>query len=198
MKTIKSNSLKVVLFLLFSLSPLLLEAQDSTKTRSLSTYQHLDLSYILGAQLYNDNFLYNPGLSTQVSFGVKVTKDVGLGIGAGYTSLTKERFIPIYFEAYGQKKKKKNAPFIKFQAGYSIGWNSSTSANSNYDMKGGAYFNAGLGRKIELSKDYALLFNWSYSHQFARMEYEVFEGKVYSEPVNYDMIWIALGLLLNN
>ena len=184
--------------MLFLLSPVLLEAQDSTKTKSLSTYQRIDFSYIIGAQLYNDNFLYNPGISTQVSSGIKVSKDVGLGIGIGYTSLTKERFIPLYFEAYGQKKNKKNAPFVKFQAGYSIGWNSSTNANSNYEMKGGPYFNAGLGRKIEFNDNYALMLSWSYSHQFARMEYDVFETKVYSEPVNYDMLWITIGLLLNN
>ena len=184
--------------LLLLVSPKLFGTQDSTKTKSVDTYQRLDVSYIIGAQLYNDNFLYNPGIATQVSYGIKVSKAVGIGLGVGYTGLTKERFIPIYAEAFGQKKNKKNAPFVKFQAGYSLGWNSSTSANSNYEMKGGPYFNAGLGRKIEFNDNYALLFSWSYSHQFARMEYDVFGGKEYSEPVNYDMLWVTIGLLLNN
>ena len=172
--------------------------QDSLPVKSNDTYQRLDLSYILGMQVYNDNFLYNPGLSVQITHGIKVSKDVGIGLGTGYMKLTKERFIPIYLEAFGQKKNKHNAPFVKFQAGYSIGWNSSTNSNSNYEMKGGVYFNAGIGRKIEINNNYALLFSGSYCHQFAKMEYEIFESRTYTEPLNYDMLWISVGLLLNN
>ena len=161
------------------------------------TYQRIDASYVFGAQLYNDNFLYNPGYSFQLTHGFKVHDDVNLGLGTGYLSLENERFIPFHFEVLGYKKKKKNAPFVKFQLGYSIGWNQATTSMDGYKMRGGVYFNAGLGRRIELNDKFSVLFHWSYVHQSASMEYEVFGGYEYEEELNYDMILLSVGILIH-
>jgi len=165
--------------------------------KSYSNYQSVNASYVFGGQFYNDNFLYNPGYSVRFSSGKKIHNDVSLGLGSGLMVLTNENFIPLYIEIIGNKKSKDNTPFICFQGGYSIGWNSNTKANENYDFKGGAFINSGIGRKIKINDAYALLFHWSYCHQFAKIDYSVFGGQSISETVNYDMIKLSLGILFN-
>lgn len=179
--------------------PLHVRASDGNDTlkqrKSYPNYKSINASYAFGGQLYNDNFIYNPGYSVQFSAGKKIHEDVLLGVGAGFMSLTNENFIPIYVEIIGNKKHKNNAPFIRFQGGYSIGWNSTTTAYENYDFDGGVFINAGIGRKIKLNNDYSLLFHWSYCHQFANIDYSVFGRQEISQTVYYDMIQISLGLL---
>lgn len=159
------------------------------------SYEKVNLSYSVGGQVYNDSFIYSPGYSFNFSHGFKLNEDVGMGLGVGLVSLTDERFLPLYVEFIGQKKNNRNSPFILFQGGYSIGWNLDSDTDEGYDMGGGFYFNAGLGRKFSISDRYALMFNWSYCHQFASMEYTISTNNNYSEILNYDMILISIGLM---
>lgn len=185
----------ILLLLLFPVLGFSQYIEEKEEQRQLKT--RIDASYLFGGQVYNDNFIYNPGYSFQIINSLQIHKEFELGLGTGYTSLVNERFVPIYIETLGYKKSKKNSPFIKFQAGYSIGWDTETSAQKNYDMKGGFYFNAGVGRKIQVSERYSVLFHWSYCHQFASLEYEIFGGKDYSETVSYDMVQITFGLMMH-
>jgi hypothetical protein len=155
----------------------------------------LDASYIVGAQVYNNNFIYNPGYGFQVSYGINFNESVGIGLGTGYSSLQDEHFVPFFIEALGSRKKKTGSSVIMMQLGYALGWYSGDVPSQGYDFGGGMFIDAGLGRKITISKEYALYFHWSYRHQFAKMEYEVFGGQAYSEGINYDMIVISLGLI---
>lgn len=174
-----------------------LTGQEKTFTNEPSVYQTLNASYIIGAQLYNDNFLYNPGLSLQMSFGRSVNDDIGIGLGSGYMQMKNERFIPVFLEIMGKKKQKANTPFIRFQGGYSIGWSEATTSMVNYDMKGGFYINAGVGRNIRIYDKYSILFQWSFCHQFAQMQYQIFGDRTYSETLNYDMVQVSVGLLFH-
>lgn len=160
-------------------------------------YQSLNLSYIVGGQVYNDNFLYNPGYSLKFSYGKKVNSDISIGLGTGYLSLSNENFLNHFVEIIGKKKKKNNTPFVNFQGGYSIGWLNSTNSSQYYKINGGIFINAGLGRMIKINEKYILLFHWSYCHQFAKMEYEIFGGNDYSEILNYDMLQISIGVLFD-
>jgi hypothetical protein len=171
--------------------------QEKKFTNEPSVYKSFNASYIIGAQLYNDNFLYNPGLSLQMAFGRNVNKDIGIGLGTGYMKMKNERFIPVYLEIMGKKKQKPNTPFIRFQGGYSIGWSEATNSMVNYDMKGGFYINAGVGRNIRIFDKYSILFLWSFCHQFAQMQYQIFGDRTYSETLNYDMVQVSVGLLFH-
>ena len=142
-------------------------------------YQSLNLSYIVGGQVYNDN------------------SDISIGLGTGYLSLSNENFLNHFVEIIGKKKKKNNTPFVNFQGGYSIGWLNSTNSSQYYKINGGIFINAGLGRMIKINEKYILLFHWSYCHQFAKMEYEIFGGNDYSEILNYDMLQISIGVLFD-
>jgi hypothetical protein len=164
----------------------------------ISSYQRIDISYAIGGQIYNDNFIYNPGGSFQTTFGFHVNKDVAIGIGAGYQAFEDEKFIPIYAEVLGYKKQKNNAPFIKMQMGYSLGWSDAFPDNINYDYSGGVFIDVGMGRKINLKNNYSIMFHWSYRHQFATMEYETYGNETYTQNLNYDMIVISLGIMKTN
>jgi hypothetical protein len=171
-------------------------AQDVEKDRENKWSSRLDISYNVGGQLYNDNFIYNPGYSINISRSYAVNNYVGLGIGAGYTHLEYEQFFPLYIEAIGYKKKKGNSPFIKFQFGYSPGAHSPVNSINNYKVDGGIYFNAGSGRRIKMNDKMDLFFHWSYNLQFAVLQYSIFGDNQYSHNVSYDMIQISLGLML--
>lgn len=172
-------------------------SQDEKSRKEYPTYQSFNVSYNFGGQVYNDNFIYNPGFAVSYSIGKQVHEDVAVGLGGGYLSLSKERFVPLFIEVYGNKKSKENAPFIRFQAGYSLGWNDEVGMNQNYELEGGAYINLGMGRRIVMNDKLTMLFHWSYCHQFAEMEYNIFNGADYSEVLNYDMLQISLGIILN-
>ena len=143
--------ISTILISLIILTPRSLNAQNDN-VKKHPNYQSLNLSYIIGGQVYNDNFLYNPGYSIKASFGKEINSDIAAGVGVGYMPLTKETFLPLYIEILGRKKKKDNTPFISFQGGYSIGWRSSTSSNHQYDLDGGLFINAGLGRRIKVNE----------------------------------------------
>ncbi|MBN2275754.1 MAG: hypothetical protein JXK95_15600, partial [Bacteroidales bacterium] len=125
-----------------------LKANNDAGPDSLITYQRADLSYVFGCQIYNDNFQYDPGFSFQGSFGMMINEFVGFGIGAGHQVFQHEKFIPLFVEAVGYKKDKCNTPFVKMQAGYSIGWHTGTVDMEGYRYRGGFHFDAGIGRKF--------------------------------------------------
>ena len=162
---------------------------------SLHVYQRIDISYCFGGQVYNDNFIYNPGISFQYVYGFMQNKYVGIGIGYGFQTFKNERFTPLYLEAIGYKKKNTNTSFIKMQIGYSIGWYEGNVNLIGYKYSGGFFIDTGVGRKISLNNGFSLFFHWSYRHQFAKIEYEVFGTQQYSEILNYDMLVISLSLL---
>jgi hypothetical protein len=150
---------------------------------------------VFGGQVYNNNLVYNPGFSMQTAYGLMVNESVGIGFGAGYYVLQQEHFLPVFIEAMGYKKNKKNTPVIKMQIGYSIGWYSGSVNMKGYNFNGGVFIDAGIGRKIQLNERLSLFFQCSYRHQFAKMEYEVYGTEQYTEVLNYDMVVISLGLI---
>jgi hypothetical protein len=168
-------------------------AQDSFK--EMDNYHGIDISYIFGGQLFNDNFIYNPGFTVETSYGKKIDKRVGLGIGTGYMSLTHEQFIPFFMEVNGYFKDKKSTPLIKMKMGYAYGWSHSTDNIPGYDFEGGFFFDAGFGRKIEINKKYSVMFHWSYRHQFGEIRYSAYAGKEYNEALNFDMFVLSLGII---
>jgi hypothetical protein len=172
-------------------------AQDEPRPDSMKHFQRLDVSYIFGGQIYNNNFIYNPGFAFQASYGIKINQFVGVAAGIGYSALQDERFLPVFCEISGCKKNKTNTPTIHMQIGYAYGWYSGDMQVEGYEFHGGMYIDAGFGRKISLNRDYSVLFHWSYRHQFAHMDYKVFGGQDYTEALNYDMFVISLGIIRN-
>jgi hypothetical protein len=171
------------------------QAADPEDTDSLNMYQRVSLSYAVGGQIYNNNLIYNPGFSIQTSFGWMLNELVGVGVGAGCLALSDESFLPVFVEAIGFKKDKKSSPVIKMQIGYSYGWYPGPIKAEGYKFRGGVYLDAGLGRKFEINQKYSILFQLSYCHQFAHMEYKIYGGQKYTQRMNFDMFLISLGFI---
>jgi len=155
----------------------------------------LDLSYMFGGQFYNDHFVYDPGVAVQFTTNYRVSKSFETGIGTGYISLMNENFIPIYIEAFGYKKNKRNSPVIRFQLGGAIAWLNTGAYPPDYSMNGGIFFSAGMGRKIPLNDRYSILFHWSLCHISAKVNYEVFGNDDYISPAHYDMLQLSIGVI---
>lgn len=171
------------------------EKTGASGDKKHKTYRTASASYIAGAQVYNDNFLYNPGGALQISSGWRLKKDLYTGFGAGYTSLQEESFVPLFWEAYGFRSKKRNSPYIKFQAGYAPGWIERDEHQQGYEMRGGLYFSAAAGRKIKLNDKFGLLFQIAYTHQDGELEYEVFGSGTHVSELNFDMLWFSVGMI---
>lgn len=172
-------------------------SQDEEDLFSLDFYKKVSASYIFGGQLYNNSFIYDPGYSLNVSIGTKLNRDIKLGVGSGLINLSTEHFTPVFAELIAYKGKKDNTPFISFQAGYAWVTDSQTDDFTNYKLQGGVYFNAGMGRKIDVNEHSAILISWSYCHQFASMEYKLYDRTDYHEPINYNMLFLSVAYLFN-
>jgi hypothetical protein len=159
-------------------------------------YAHIDAGYIIGGQVYNDNFLYNPGISILGSFNRSISKRVNLGIGTGALIFEDATFLPVYAEFTGYRSKKKNPEFIVMQLGYSHGWNHSLEEFNNYDFRGGLMVGGGFGMRFEICEAFDLAAFLIYRHQFARVEYEVFDRYRYREELNYDLLTFGVRLIL--
>lgn len=187
---------RVYYVLLLVLTMVSLQAQDEVteeKKDKPKYYYRLDASYIFGGQVYNDNFTYNPAIGGQFSIGRLLNKHVALGTGVGLQYFDDERFVPIFLEATGFKKSKSNSGYIKMQVGYSYAFANSSAYMDDYELNGGAFFDAGIGKKFELKNDYHLHFQVSYRHQFAELEYDIFNDKDFTTALNYDMLVLSLG-----
>ena len=182
-------------FLLITFQMFILSQNQEESTRESQMTSKVYISYLLGGQFYNDHFLYNPGFSALFTQSYKLTNSLEAGIGSGYTSLLNESFIPFYVEAFGYKKNKQNSPVIRFQLGYAAAWYRNKDYPTDYVLNGGLYFNAGMGRKIQLRNRYSVLFHWSYCHQSGSISYQVFGNNDYSSSASYDMFQISFGII---
>lgn len=190
----KINIIYIALFLF--IQEAMVFSQEQVETEKISRFSsRLDISSMLGGQLYNDHFVYDPGFAIQFTQNYKISENFEAGLGSGYISLMNENFIPVYVEALGYKKKKKNSPVIRFQLGGVFAWINTESYPPDYSMEGGIYFSAGMGRKIPLKKRYSILFHWSICHISAKFNYEIFGNNAYTSPANYDMLQLSFGVI---
>jgi hypothetical protein len=184
-----------VVLMLFLIS-IPLQAKDEDSTYRHPKYARVETSYVFGGQVYNLKLMYDPGFAIQASYGLMLNGQVGLGLGTGYMQLMDERFLPVYAEVVGYLKDKPGTPVIRMQLGYSAGWYKGDMSMEGYEFHGGMCFDAGLGRKITINDKYAVIFQCSYRHQFAKMEYEVYGGREYKSAMNYDMLLFTLGFVI--
>ena len=190
------KNLKPILLIIILLSFLCnaIKAKDAT-SESLNLVTNLSCSYIVGAQVFNDNILYHPGIAFNYSTSFPLNKHIDIGAGAGYLSLTGENFVPVYIEFAGFKSKKDNTPFTTLQLGYSMAGNKLTFDMNNYDMKGGIYFNWGGGYKWKISKSFSLLTSINYTQQFAKLAYTISANNMHQEAVDFAMLRFSIGIL---
>lgn len=158
---------------------------------SVRVYTRLDIAYIFGAQVYNDNFLYNPGFNFYGAYGIFISEKFSAGMGTGLQYFKNEKFIPVFIDLTGHISKKKNTRTLSLQCGYSVAWSNALRNFSNSRLNGGVYLNAGFGRQFYISEGFAIILHISYRHQFAEIEYEIFDQRTYRERINYDMLVIG-------
>jgi hypothetical protein len=188
------------LLIAFSIMILLMSAALSQESEdpdtTLDHFIRLDLAYIIGGQLYNDNFLYNPGFNIYGTYGLDIHKRMSVGLGTGLQQFRNEKFIPVFIDITGRISKKNNTRLISLQGGYSFAWSESLKNLTDSKLNGGIYIGAGFGRKFYLNKAFSIIASISYRHQFAEIEYEVFNLKNYRERINYDLLVISISFLL--
>ncbi len=194
----KSRCKKIKFSLFFFFSALIFSievaAQNDEKVEILRC-SRFELGYIFGGQVYNDNFMYNPGFAISHTYNLKINKRVGYGLGFGVLLFEDEKFIPLYADFIGNFKKSKSSPYVNIQLGYSIGWNENYEQLENYRFNGGMMFASGLGKKFAISDRFSMLTSVNYKHQFAQLKYESFEGTTTKERLNYDFFIISVGII---
>lgn len=182
-----------IVFLVIIITTINIKTQaQKEESNPIKLISRIEAGYVFGGQIYDASFAYKPGYSFSITESIKVNDFVNLGIGMGHFALKSDKFLPIYLEVMGSRKTESNTPFLKFQAGYSSAWNNNENNYADYDYYGGAYINVGTGRKFKINNA-NLLFQLSYCHQFAKIEYKVFGGQEYESHINYDMLIFSLG-----
>jgi len=187
------NRLSLICFLLLTFvmsNVALTQIADSTNQKPIHIV--IGVGYLAGGQIYNDTFLYNPGMKLDVSAYYSASEAIFLGVGTGFISLTKkERFIPVYASFKGFIKPSKSGTFLLAKAGYSIGWDSEIATIPGYEFNGGFMVNAGLGHRF-LMKKTALMLALVYGHQEAGAKFVTPEGKLFKERLDFDWLGIEL------
>lgn len=181
--------LGIILMLFVVINPV--GAQDKDNVDDKIVFQ-FETGYLFGGQLYNDNFIYNPGFKAGLGTYRKLDGKTMIGINTGIYSFSEnEKFVPIKIEFIGITKKDKSCPYLNFGFGYSFGWDEDLNDLKKYDLKGGFHIGAGLGRKFKFDK-LDMLFGLVYEHQFAKLENELDYNTKYTENLNFD--WAAFNL----
>lgn len=170
-------------------------AQQDSGDVALPDYQRVEVGYIFGGQMYNQNFSYNPGIDVQGVYGLQLSKRVGVGLGVGYYALEHERFLPIFAEVRGRTRKSNHSPVLSMQMGYAHAWFEGNDDIAGFDFSGGVYFSAALGMQFQVSQQTHVLFNVAYRHQFAQIAFPTFANSNYAEMANYDMVVLSLGVV---
>jgi len=158
-------------------------------------YTRLDIAYIFGVQVYNDNFLYNPGFNLYGAYGRSIGEKFSAGLGTGLQHFSDEKFIPVFVDLTGRVSKKRNTRTIFMQCGYAFAWSDALLNFPNGRLHGGIYLNAGIGRQFYICKGFSIILHISYRHQFAEIEYEIFDQHNYREQINYDMLVFGLSFM---
>ncbi|MFO7868273.1 MAG: hypothetical protein R6U95_03120 [Bacteroidales bacterium] len=169
--------------------------QDTTNNIKLNT--SVSAGYIIGAQVYNDNFLYNPGWMYSIETYIPFSSDLNVGGGISFLQLQNERFIPVYIDLISYRDKKKTSHYIHARCGYSYGWNTSIAPMDDYTFNGGTFLSIGTGKKIHINKSFSMMIEWAYMHQFAKMTYTIYSSQTYNEVLNYDMFNVSLSLIMH-
>jgi hypothetical protein len=187
-------SYKVFPLILFLFCSKIISGQENNKL-PLEKCARLEAGFIMGALVLNDNLMYNPGGSFQYSYCLKSGDKAGFGLGAGVQFFEEETFVPFYFDFIGLFRKNPNTSFLTFQAGYALGWSSKYDNYQDYTFKGGIHIGAGLGHKFRFNDSFSFYAQLEYKHQFASLNYAA-NGTDYYEKLNYDMLIISIGIML--
>ncbi|MFO7864076.1 MAG: hypothetical protein R6U85_08765 [Salinivirgaceae bacterium] len=188
---------KGILFILIGFSTCRAMAQQETDNVKFPDYQRLSVGYIFGGQIYNETFSYTPGIDIKGTYGIRLSKRVGAGLGIGYYQLPHERFIPIGLEVSGNTDKGENTAVLSMQLGYAHGWYKGNNNIVGFDFQGGLHFAIEYTMQRKINEALSVQFNVAYRHQFAKMEFETYTSTNYSQMANYDMLVLSLGLSRN-
>lgn len=170
--------------------PLVNSDSASHKTRDIRF--SLGGGYLLGGQFYNESFSYNPGFSADISAYYGLNETIFLGGGAGIAALVqREQFIPLYLSFLGFTRAQKSGTYFLLNAGASLGSGDAYEAIERFELNGGPFFKAGIGRRFMIN-DFAFLMGVAFQHQWARGTFESAFGRSYSEPFNYDYLAFEL------
>jgi len=197
MKTLLKMNMKWILLILIALVATNSSmGQETEKKKFTVDYTTVNAFYVAGGQFYNNTLLFSPGYGAKISAGKKIHKDIDVGMGAGFIALNKEHFYPAFIEIQSYKSKKDNTPYVKFQVGYAVAQYTDNTLANDYDLQGGVSFCATLGRRVRLNDTFTVLFDISYGHQTAKLNYRAHNEIAYEDKLDYEMFMLALGLVI--
>jgi hypothetical protein len=108
--------------------------------------------------------------------GYQFNKYIGTGLGVGLNKYGNSITLPIYAQAKGYLFDRKVTPFYFADIGYGFAWH--TDDNDQIfqveDMKGGLYWQAGLGYQINFYNT-AMTFSLGYVNQRSSIDYYVYD-----------------------
>lgn len=169
-------------------------AQDE-KRMELEKCVRLEGGFIRGGNLSSDIHKYDPGVSFQYSYCLKVSDRAALGLGGGILFLDEQGFTPFYLDFIVGPKKKKSSPFINLQAGYAFSWDNESKRNTDYSSNGPS-FGIAIGHKFKPNNRFAPYLSLGYRHQILldNSSEDFIDATV--NGFNYSMVLLNIGVML--
>ena len=185
----------VILLLPISLKNYAFGQENSKEKDKIDLKYSIEAGYTVGGQIVKENFIFESGVTFQYLTDIKISSRIYYGLGLGIEKYDTETFIPVFLSFKGLIKKKKDAPYLSFQMGYSFAWDKGFNNYANYNYKGGLLFSTGFGRIFDIKEDYNIMIYVNFKHQFAKIDYETFDMNIYTENLNFDMISLRIGFM---
>jgi hypothetical protein len=150
---------------------------------------------------YNYQTQVGTGISQTV--GYQFNQWIGLGLGAGFSSIGNKSFVPVFSEARGYFSKDASGFFYSLAAGYAYAFKHSADqfsfSNNNTKAKGGTWVYPAIGYRFKSSKKMNACLDLGYCIQKASYEYNApdWTGSltVYTEDNTWKRLTLRFGIL---
>jgi hypothetical protein len=179
-----------------------LPAKPSTslplKTKGLYSVSQVHANF---GKDYNYQTQVGTGISQTV--GYQFNQWIGLGLGAGFSSIGNKSFVPIFSEARGYFSKDVSGFFYSLAAGYAYAFKHSADqfgfSNSNTKAKGGLWVYPAIGYRFKSSKKMNACLDLGYCIQKASYEYNspdwTGNPNIYTEDNTWKRLTLRFGIL---
>jgi hypothetical protein len=192
-KVHKTHSLILCFFVTIFYSSCIIA--QTTSEYNFEKCARLQISYLYSSIKFNGEKSAKSGGAVQYSSCLKINEHLGVGLGAGFQLFKDESFIPFFAEIL-LFPDKKHPGYFNFQAGYALGWSFHYSDYPDHHFRGGLHLCAGIGHKFRINDKFSFYLAGSYKNQFATLEYTTSEGDKKEDRLNYNMLIISLGVML--
>lgn len=185
----KNQKIILILLLILISGNVSLVLASEPNPEAIEKCTRFQVGYLGTNYRYNGKLVYNSGFQVQHTYCLKLNKNTGLGIGAGFFKYEQQTMLPVYIDFM---RCIRNSLIFEIQTGYSIGWKRNSEYFEGYSLNGGLYGGTGIGYRFRLNEIFSSYILCSYKYQGVNLKSETNSAK----KLNFNSFAISIGIML--